>query len=232
MFQKIKFRIKTEGIPWIRHHWLFLTVSAILAFSQPLILGIIFLYGLVATIEVEMLKAMIQAEATILGFYGLIVVYALTSLDDRIDTLEEQIFEVEEKYLDLPDNPESIRNIGKTKIAKRNERLNKIKKTRGKTVFSALYVGILLIGSLLASILGLGFFIYLFKNKLKIVHVPLFEPKRLSEPYTPPTIELPKPKGLWQRMKEFFFGTSKYRKTGEQNEAMRVLWQRDKQRRI
>lgn len=157
MFQKIKSRIKTEGIPWVRNHLLFLIVLVILAFSQPLILGIIFLYGLVATIEVEMLKAMIQAEATILGFYGLIVVYALTSLDNRTDTLEEQIFEVEEKYLDLPYAPESMRNIGKTRIAKRNERLNKLKKTRGKTVFSALQNGILLIGSLLASILGLGF---------------------------------------------------------------------------
>ena len=77
---------------------------------------------------------------------------------------------------------------------------------------------------LVAQELDLGFFIYLFKNKLKVVHVPLFEPKRLPTPYKPPTIELPKPKGLWQRVKEFFFGTSEYRKTGEQNEAMRVLW--------
>ena len=79
--------------------------------------------------------------------------------------------------------------------------------------------------------LDLGFFIYLFRNKLKIMHVPLFEPKRLPAPYTPKIIEQPKPKGLWERIKEFFFGTSKYRKTGGQN-AMRILWQRDKQRRI
>lgn len=69
--------------------------------------------------------------------------------------------------------------------------------------------------------LNLGYFIYLLKDKLKIVHVPLFEPKRLPVPYTPKIIE--QPKGLWQRIKEFF-GTSKYGKTGEQNEAMRVLW--------
>jgi hypothetical protein len=76
----------------------------------------------------------------------------------------------------------------------------------------------------IAQELDLGFFIYLFKNKLKIVHVPLFEPKRLPAPYTPPTVELPKPKGLWQLVKEFFFGTSKHRKIGRQNEALRVLW--------
>jgi hypothetical protein len=83
----------------------------------------------------------------------------------------------------------------------------------------------------IAQELDLGFFIYLLRDKLKVVHVPLFEPKRLPAPYTPPTIELPKPKGLWQRVKEFFFGTSKYRKTGGEN-AMPVLWQNDNQRRI
>jgi len=76
----------------------------------------------------------------------------------------------------------------------------------------------------IAQELDLGFFIYLFKNKLKIVHVPLFEPKRLPTPYTPPTIELPKPKSLWQQIKEFVFGTSKRRMIGEQNEAMPILW--------
>jgi len=83
----------------------------------------------------------------------------------------------------------------------------------------------------IAQELDLGFFIYLFKNKLKIVHAPLFEPKRLPQPYTPKIIEQPKQKGLWQRIKEFFFGTSRYRRTGGQN-AMRILWERDKQRRI
>jgi len=83
----------------------------------------------------------------------------------------------------------------------------------------------------IAQELDLGNFIYLLRDKLKVVHIPLFEPRRLPAPYPPPTIELPKPKGLWQKIKEFFFGTPKYRETGEQN-AMRILWQRDKQRRI
>jgi hypothetical protein len=155
--EKIVSRIKTEGIPWIKKHWLFLIISLILAFSQPLILGIIFLYGLVATIEAETLKAIIQAETTILGFFALVVVYALTSLDNRMDRLEEQIFKVEEKYLDFSDNPKSIINAGKTKTDKLRHRLNEVQKIKGKTVYSALYNGILLIGSLLASILGLGF---------------------------------------------------------------------------
>ena len=74
----------------------------------------------------------------------------------------------------------------------------------------------------IAQELDLGYFIYLLRDKLKIVHVPLFEPKRLPVQYTPIIIE--QPKSLWQRIKEFFLGTPKHRETGEQNEAMRVLW--------
>ena len=66
----------------------------------------------------------------------------------------------------------------------------------------------------IAQEMDLGVFIYLLRDKLKMVHVPLFEPKRLPAPYTPRIIEQPKPKGLWQQIKEFFLGTTKYRKTG------------------
>lgn len=150
MFQKIKSEIKTEAIPWIRQHWLFLIILTIFAFSQPLILGIIFLYGSVATVEVEMLKAMIEAEATILGFFALVVVYALSSLDNRIDRLELLlhilIFD-REKFPDLGGIEQTILT----------ERLSKINERKRKTIYSAVYNGVLLIGSLLASILGLGF---------------------------------------------------------------------------
>jgi len=61
----------------------------------------------------------------------------------------------------------------------------------------------------IAQELDLGFFIYLLRNKLKIVHVPLFQSKRLPAPYTPITFEPPTPKSLWQRMKDFFIGTPK-----------------------
>lgn len=74
----------------------------------------------------------------------------------------------------------------------------------------------------IATELDLGFFIHMLRDKMKIVHAPLFEPKILPVQYTPTMIEQTKPKSLWQRIKEFFFGTSAYRKTGGQNEAMRV----------
>jgi len=53
--------------------------------------------------------------------------------------------------------------------------------------------------------LDLGFFVYMLRAKLKIIHVPLFQSKKLPEPYQvkprfyPVT---PKPKNLFQRIKE------------------------------
>ena len=64
----------------------------------------------------------------------------------------------------------------------------------------------------IAQELDLGYFIYLLRDKLKIVHVPLFKSKRLPVPYMPRIIELPKPKGFWQRIKEFFIDTPKIQK--------------------
>lgn len=155
--EKIKSRTRIEAVLWIRQHWLFLTVTIILAFCQFPILELIFVFGLVATISVEMLKAMIQAEATILGFFALVAVYAMSSLDGRIDRFEQQIFKIEEKYLDFSENPESIKKVGETKSLKLRDLLNKVKKTKRRTVYLALEAGVLLIGSLFASILGLGF---------------------------------------------------------------------------
>jgi len=148
MSQKIKSKIKTEAIPWLKKHWLFVMISTIFAFSQPLILGIIFLYGLVATIETEMLKAIIQAEATILGFFGFIAIYALTSVDSRKDRLEQQIFDIQIRAMKQR-NDVIFENLPK--------RIKNIDQTKRKTVHSVVYNGVLLIGSLLASILGLGF---------------------------------------------------------------------------
>lgn len=48
--------------------------------------------------------------------------------------------------------------------------------------------------------LELGYFLYYLNDKIKIVHVPLFEPSRLPEPYQAPI--QPQPKSLWQKIKE------------------------------
>ena len=40
------------------------------------------------------MKALIQAEATILGFFGIIVVYVLKSLDDQLNIYRNQWFKL------------------------------------------------------------------------------------------------------------------------------------------
>jgi len=52
--------------------------------------------------------------------------------------------------------------------------------------------------------LDVGYFIYLLRDKLKVIHMPLFEPKRLPEPYQvkPRFYPIPKSKTLFQRIKE------------------------------
>ena len=57
----------------------------------------------------------------------------------------------------------------------------------------------------IATELDLGFFIYLLREKLKIINVPLFEPKRLPEPYhIPVPPQPPRPKGLLERFKDWW----------------------------
>lgn len=151
MSRKIWSKVKeSELVQTIKQHPLATIFSIVFAFTSIYFLGFIFLFGLVAVISKEMLKALIEAEATILGFFGLITVYALTSLDTRIDKLEQQlharIFDIKEKFSDL----------GGVKKTYLTERLSNIKEEKRKTVYSALYAGVLLVGSLLSSILGLG----------------------------------------------------------------------------
>lgn len=48
-------------------------------------------YGFVIILSIDAAQALVEAIATILGFFGLIAVYLLTSFDSRIDRLEEKI---------------------------------------------------------------------------------------------------------------------------------------------
>jgi hypothetical protein len=48
-------------------------------------------FGFFIILSTDAVKTLVEAEATILGFFGLIAVYLLTSYDSRIDKLEEKI---------------------------------------------------------------------------------------------------------------------------------------------
>jgi len=63
----------------------------------PFVFGYVaILFGVVAVLAKEtVMKSLIEAEATILGFYGLIVVYVLKSLDDKEDRYVQMYFDLQ-----------------------------------------------------------------------------------------------------------------------------------------
>jgi len=160
MKKKLKKFKKSEIKQWIRENLKYIILPAIFAVVILIMIPVIVIFGVVAVYAKEpMLTSLIEAEATILGFFGLITVYALTSLDSNIDRYEQQIFDLREKHweLDLLIRPETEWEIlGEEKIAFFNKRLSKIKEKKRKTVNSTLFTGAFLIGSLLSSILALG----------------------------------------------------------------------------
>jgi hypothetical protein len=71
------------------------------------------------------LKALIEAEATVLGFFGLIAVYFLTSYDSRIDRVEEKILDLKSNLRDDQVSVDTIKidfESLKQKIIKRKRR--------------------------------------------------------------------------------------------------------------
>jgi len=149
MSRKIWSKVKeSELVQTIKKHPLATIFSIVFALTSSYFLGIIFLFGAVAVISKEMLKALIEAEATILGFFGIFAVYALTSFDSRMDRLEEQLFDIQMK---------SMKQRNQVIFGDLPNKIKGIQKAKRRAVLSALYAGILLVGSLLSSILGLGF---------------------------------------------------------------------------
>jgi hypothetical protein len=64
-----------------------------------LLIGYFLLYFALILVDVvigstPMLQSLIQADATVLGFFGVIAAYSLTSYDSRIDRFEQQRFDL------------------------------------------------------------------------------------------------------------------------------------------
>ena len=54
-------------------------------------------FGIFLLLSTDSLKSLIEGIATMLGFFGLIAIYLLTSYDSRIDKLEEKIQDLEDE---------------------------------------------------------------------------------------------------------------------------------------
>ena len=75
--------------------WVFIfSISAIIT---SIFSGLTIPFGIFLLLSVDALKALIEGIATILGFFGLVAIYLLTSFDSRIDKLEEKILDLDEK---------------------------------------------------------------------------------------------------------------------------------------
>lgn len=92
---------------WLKTNWKFFLKELVVWVVIPTAITIIgTIYGAVVVVETEALKALIQAEATIFGFFGLIVVYLLKSIDDKEDRYEQMLFDciVEGKETEVPES--------------------------------------------------------------------------------------------------------------------------------
>jgi tetrahydromethanopterin S-methyltransferase subunit D len=82
-------------VRWLKQHHP-IPILAIVCTIIGLVLG--GLASFIAQISVNsknMLQSLIQAEATVLGFFGLIVTYVLVSYDTRLDRFEQERFDCE-----------------------------------------------------------------------------------------------------------------------------------------
>jgi len=158
---------------WRKRNWKM--ISKVLAFLITSILFIISIivpliiyiniakfFGVLTIFAKEtILKSLIEVEATILGFLGLIVVYMLTSLDTKEDRYEQMRFHLQTKgqYKEVPPWRESIvknREITEKRITVINGVLSQVHKQRRTTISSSSTTGIQLVISILLSIWTLG----------------------------------------------------------------------------
>jgi uncharacterized membrane protein YesL len=137
--------IKTKSS--FRENWkialLFVTIPVLLVVA----LQVSQFFGSIAVTKESMLSTLIQAEATILGFFGLVAVYALTSFDNRADKLDERLFK-----LTTEEHPQIKKQMLELEISRLKENRDMIQKNKKNFVNSALGTGFFLFLSLILSI--------------------------------------------------------------------------------
>ena len=136
LIEKFK-RINRENLKTVLFFVVMTPILLIIFFAS-------FIYGLIAVAFKEvMLKSLIEAEATIIGFFGIIATYSLASIDNRIDKLEDKKFEFS-----------SLAKKEELKVI--DKRIKQMEKRESLLIIQVVWVGIYLIVALLLSILALG----------------------------------------------------------------------------
>lgn len=106
----------------------------------------------VVIINQEALKVLVQAEATILGFFGLIIVYILKAFDERQEWWESLWYEVQDKGK----GKKTVEVTGKSNDEFFSGFINALVKKRQSTVRFGSIIATLLVFSLLLSVFLLG----------------------------------------------------------------------------
>ena len=154
--QTVKDRFKktvTETSQFVKRHPIATILLVVFIIGGPIFVGIGMLISFVIINNAETLKTLIEAEATVLGFFGFIAVYALGSLDNRIDRLEQEIGDM--KLEDLKKGNNKLENSTVCKsLCDRKLKIEEAKKRFGDI---AIWAGLILITSLATSIVGMGF---------------------------------------------------------------------------
>lgn len=140
-------RLKTWDKKWDKKHpkalnaitWIAITALSLTLSGTIFLLSIPF--GLFMALSIDAVKALIEANATILGFFGLIAVYLLTSYDNRIDKLEEKLLD---RQIDV--NRENLLSLQKKM---------KNRKTRATVAIMAAFISLVVSFFLSMSALGI-----------------------------------------------------------------------------
>lgn len=130
---------------WVKKNW----IKFILLISSPIsFIILVFVsgfFGATAILDKSVLEALIQAEATILGFFGAIFIFALTSLERRIDERKRQIITVK------------ISSVHQyTLINNLTNQIENIQKNVGNLVNATIFTSTLFFSSLTCSLLAFG----------------------------------------------------------------------------
>lgn len=108
-------------------------------------------FGSIAVTSESMLNTIVQADATILGFFGLIAIYAFTAFDNRTDRFEQQLFELTtEKH---PNMKEDALELEKSRLERH---LVTIQRNKKELVDNAFGAGLFLVLSLILSMFSLA----------------------------------------------------------------------------
>jgi hypothetical protein len=134
------------------------TSEAVVAVIIVFALSIISTFFIFVVTNPEALKVLIEAEATLLGFFGLIIVYMLTSIDSRIERIvgTRDDCKIRMVQADIGSRPNSVERWNK-EIEQFEKRIDGNLRLKRRVVNQSTTIGLMMIISLIASVALLSF---------------------------------------------------------------------------